>query len=83
MVKYLDKILEFLKVAAPYAAVFGAFLNDFYKNKIRRLEKEKHKEETEKEYLENEIKVRKDNDDKSDHDIVVDAIKSGSNEPKD
>lgn len=73
----LLKVLDWLKDVLPTAGAFGYWIYNRMKQRIIRLEKEKGKVELEKKYLENREKVERDNADKSDADIVRDAIDEG------
>jgi len=77
MSQFLDKVLEFFKTIIPSVSAVAALMLNYFMRRISRLKQDKRNVETEKEYLQNEIQVHKDNADKSDVDILLDAIREG------
>lgn len=73
--RVIDKILEWLKKAAPTALAISVYR--YLKAKIWRLEVSKDELELDLALKENEALVEKDNSDKTDLDIVNDAISEG------
>lgn len=71
----VEKVLEWLKTILPLA-VFSAIVR-FLKRKAWFAERKVEEKELEVEHYKNKEKVEQDNSDKSDSDIVRDAISEG------
>ena len=71
----VDKVLGWLKTVVPITVIMA--MHRYLKGKIWRAERETEKKQMEIAHYENEEKVRKANADKSDSDIIRDAVDAG------
>ena len=77
MSENFSKFFELLLMVVPAITLLGSLIYSFMNKKVRALEKDNESLRLTLEYKENEVKVAKDNQGKSDTDIVMDAISEG------
>lgn len=79
---YVLALLDWLKTVVPSVTSVGLLIYNFMRGQIANLRGQLLREKTERQYVENRQKIDDANRDKSDSDVIDDAIRKGSDGTK-